>query len=146
MNPPNDSAGSQGTQPQGPHPLSDAAKASQATTHLLFRSFIVAVLGSFFVYQLDINYLWLSALLTAAAIVLGIMVLVRYAKFKESKFVLFGTISGLVVLAVQVLLLLSSALFFNQVRDYQQCSRQALTQQAASMCQTQLEKSLPQFR
>ena len=149
MNPPNDSAGSQGSQggqPQGPHPLSDAAKASQAKTHLLFRSFIVAVLGSFFVYQLDISYLWLSALLTAAGIVLGIMVLVRYAKFKESKFVLFGTISGLVVLAVQVLLLLSSALFFNQVRDYQQCSRQALTQQAASMCQTQLEKSLPQFR
>lgn len=146
MNPPNDSAGSKGGQPQGQHPLSDAAKASQAKTHNLFRSFIVAVLGSFFVYQLDINYLWLSAILTVAGIVLGIMVLVRYAKFKESKLVLFGTISGLVVLAVQVLLLLTSALFFNQVRDYQQCSRQALTQQAASMCQTQLEQSLPRFR
>lgn len=145
MNPPNDSAGSSG-QPQGQHPLSDAAKASQAKTHNLFRSFIVAVLGSFFVYQLDISYLWLSAILTVAGIVLGIMVLVRYAKFKESKLVLFGTISGLVVLAVQVLLLLTSALFFNQVRDYQQCSRQALTQQAASKCQTQLEQSLPQFR
>ena len=148
MNPPNDSGsqGGQGGQPQGQHPLSDAAKASQAKTHILFRSFIVAVLGSFFVYQLDINYLWLSALLTVAAIVLGIMVLIRYAKFKESKFVLFGTISGLVVVAVQVLLLVSSALFFNQVRDYQQCSRQALTQQAASKCQTQLEQSLPRFR
>jgi len=146
MNPPNDSAGSNGGQPQVQHPLSDAAKASQAKTHNLFRSFIVAVLGSFFVYQLDINYLWLSAILTVAGIVLGIMVLVRYARFKESKFVLFGTISGMVVLAVQVLLLLTSALFFNQVRDYQQCSRQALTQQAASKCQTQLEQSLPQFR
>ncbi|HEX9227784.1 MAG TPA: hypothetical protein VF885_14195 [Arthrobacter sp.] len=148
MNPPNDSGsqGGQSGQPQGAHPLSDAAKASQAKTHMLFRSFIVAVLGSFFVYQLDINYLWLSALLTVAAIVLGIMVLVRYAKFKESRFVLFGTISGLVVVAVQVLLLVSSALFFNQVRDYQQCSRQALTQQAASKCQTQLEESLPRFR
>lgn len=142
MIPPNDSAGSPGSQ----HPLSDAAKASQATTHNLFRSFIVAVLGSFFVYQLDINYLWLSALLTVIAIVFGIMVLVRYARFKESKLVLFGTISGMVVLAIQVLLLLTSALFFTQVRDYQQCSRQALTQQAASMCQTKLEKSLPQFR
>jgi hypothetical protein len=152
MNPPNDPAGTQTGhggqpgQPQGQRPLSDAAKASQEKTHLLFRSFIVAVLGSFFVYQLDINYLWLSALLTAAAIVLGIMVLIRYARFKESRLVLFGTISGLVVVAIQLLLLLSSALFFNQVRDYQQCSRQALTQQAASMCQTQLEKSLPQFR
>ena len=103
----------------------------------------MAVLGSFFVYQLDINYLWLSALLTVAAIVLGIMVLIRYAKFKESRLVLFGTISGLVVVAVQVLLLVSSALFFNQVRDYQQCSRQALTQQAASKCQTQLENRCP---
>ena len=146
MNPQNDTAGSPGTPPQSQHPLSDAAKASQAKTHNLFRSFVVAVLGSFFVYQLHINYLWLSALLTAIALVLGIMVLVRYAKLKESKFVLFGTISGLVVLAVQVLLLATSALFFNEVRDYQQCSRQALTQQAASMCQTQLEKTLPQFR
>lgn len=148
MNPPNESGsqGGLGGQPQGQHPLSDAAKASQAKTHILFRSFLVAVLGSFFVYQLDINYLWLSALLTVAAIVLGIMVLVRYAKFKESKFVLFGTISGLVVVAVQMLLLVSSALFFNQVRDYQQCTRQALTQQAASKCQTQLEESLPRFR
>ncbi|MEC5190250.1 MULTISPECIES: hypothetical protein [unclassified Arthrobacter] len=142
MNPPNDSAGSPGRQ----NPLSDAAKASQAKTHILFRSFIVAVLGSFFVYQLDINYLWLSGLLTAIAIVLGIMVLVRYAKLKESKLVLYGTVSGMVVLAVQVLLLLTSALFFSQVRDYQQCSRQALTQQAASMCQTELQKTLPQFR
>ncbi|XAS64888.1 hypothetical protein VUN84_04225 [Micrococcaceae bacterium Sec5.8] len=142
MNPPNDSAGSPGSQ----NPLSDAAKASQAKTHILFRSFIVAVLGSFFVYQLDINYLWLSGLLTAIAIVLGIMVLVRYAKLKESKLVLYGTVSGMVVLAVQVLLLLTSALFFTQVRDYQQCSRQALTQQAASMCQTELQKTLPQFR
>ena len=146
MNPPNDAGGSPGGQPQVQHPLSDAAKASQAKTHTLFRSFIVAVLGSFFVYQLDLNYLWLSALLTVIAIVLGVMVLVRFAKLNESKFVLFGTISGLVVVAVQVLLLFTSALFFNQVRDYQECSRQSLTQQAAAKCQTQLEQSLPQFR
>jgi hypothetical protein len=44
---------------------------------------------------------------------------------------------------VQVLLVVSSALFFNQVRDYQQCARQALTQQAASQCRAQLEDSMP---
>lgn len=135
MNPPNDSGGSQ-------PPLSAAAQASQLT-HNLFRTFIVVVLGSFFVYQLDMGYLWLSAVLTAAAIVLGIVVLVRAARLKESKLVLFGTISGLVVVAVQVLLVISSALFFNQIRDYQECARHALTQQAASQCKTQLEKSLP---
>jgi ABC-type Fe3+-siderophore transport system permease subunit len=139
MNPPNDSRGSQPSQ----HPLSEAAKASLVKTHTLLRIFMVVVFGSFFVYQLDISYLWLSAILTAAAIVLGIMVLIRAAKLKESKLVLFGAISGLVVAAVQVLMLLSSALFFTQFRDYQQCSRQALTQQAASQCQTQLEKSMP---
>jgi hypothetical protein len=139
MNPPNDSRGSQPSQ----HPLSEAAKASLVKTHTLLRIFMVVVFGSFFVYQLDISYLWLSAILTAAAIVLGIMVLIRAAKLKESKLVLFGAISGLVVAAVQVLMLLSSAFFFTQFRDYQQCSRQALTQQAASQCQTQLEKSLP---
>ena len=139
MNPPNDSDTGQRSQ----HPLSDAAKASLAKTHNLFRTFIVVVLGSFFVYQLDIDYLWLSATLTAAAIVLGIMVLVRAVKLKESRLVLIGAICGLVVAAVQVLLVVSSALFFSQVRDYQECARQALTQQAASQCRTQLEKSMP---
>lgn len=139
MNPPNGSETGQRTQ----HPLSDAAKASLLKTHNLFRTFIVVVLGSFFVYQLDLDYLWLSALLTAAAIVLGIMVLVRAVKLKESRLVLIGAISGLVIAAVQVLLVVSSALFFNQVRDYQECVRSALTQQAASQCRTQLEKSMP---
>ncbi|MEV7131663.1 hypothetical protein AB0N24_02125 [Arthrobacter sp. NPDC093128] len=139
MNPPKDPAS---TQPAR-QPLSDAAKASLLQTHNLFRTFIVTVLGSFFVYQVDVTYLWLTAILTTASIVLGIVVLVRAIKLKESKLVLFGTISGLVVSAVMVLLILASAVFFNQVRDFQQCSRSALTQQAMTQCQTQLEKSLP---
>jgi phosphoglycerol transferase MdoB-like AlkP superfamily enzyme len=139
MNPPKDPAS---TQPAR-QPLSDAAKASLLKTHNLFRTFIVTVLGSFFVYQVDVTYLWLTAILTTASIVLGNEVLVRAIKLKESKLVLFGTISGLVVSAVMVLLILASAVFFNQVRDFQQCSRSALTQQAMSQCQTQLEKSLP---
>jgi hypothetical protein len=139
MNAPNDSDTGQRSQ----QPLSDAAKDSLVKTHNLFRTFIVVVLGSFFVYQLDIDYLWLSAILTVAAVVLGIMVLVRAVKLKESRLVMIGAICGLVVAAVQVLLVVSSALFFNQVRDYQQCARQALTQQAASQCRTQLEKSMP---
>jgi hypothetical protein len=139
MNSPNGSDAGQRTQP----PPSDAAKASQVQTQNLFRTFIVVVLGSFFVYQLAIDYLWLSAILTAAAIVLGVLVLVRAAKLKESRLVLIGAISGLVVAAVQVLLVASSAVFFNQVRDYQQCARQALTQQAASQCRMQLQNSMP---
>ncbi|WP_427133413.1 hypothetical protein [Pseudarthrobacter sp. S9] len=139
MNSPTDSGGGQRSR----HPLSEAAKASLLKTQNLFRMFIVAVLGSFFVFQLDINYLWLTLILTAAGIVLGIMVLVRAAKLKESKLVLIGAISGLVVAAVMAVLILISALFFNPIRDYQQCVRHALTQQAASACQTQLQKSLP---
>lgn len=129
------------------HPLSDAAKSSLLKTHTLFRMFIVAVIGSFFVFQLDIAYLWLTAILTAAGVVLGIIVLIRAIKLKESKLVLFGTISGLVVSAVMVLIVLSSALFYNQVRDYQQCARHALTSKASTDCRVQLENSLPgQFR
>ena len=139
MNPPKDPATSQ----QARQPLSDAAKASLLKTHNLFRIFIVTVLGSFFVYQVDVSYLWLTAILTAASIVLGIVVLVRAVRLKESKLVLFGSISGLVVSAVMVLLVIFSAAFFNQVREFQQCSRSALTQQAMTQCQTQLEKSLP---
>ena len=56
---------------------------------------------------------------------------------------LFGTISGMVVSAVMVLVILASAVFFNQIRDYQQCVRHALTQQATSACQTQLQNSCP---
>lgn len=139
MNPPKDPAGPQ----QARQPLSEAAKTSLLKTHNLFRAFIVAVLGAFFVYQLDVTYLWLTSLLTAVSIVLGIMVLVRAIKLKESKLVFFGTISGLVVSAVMVLLIMVSAVFFNQVRDFQQCSRNALTQQAMTQCQTQLQNSSP---
>lgn len=139
MNSPQDPGGAQ----RGQNPRSEAAKASLLRTHNLFRIFIVTVLGAFFVFQLDVSYLWLTAILTAAALVLGIVLIVRAAKLKESRLVLFGTISGLVVSAVMVLMVLASAVFFNQIRDYQQCARHALTQQAASACRTQLENSLP---
>jgi hypothetical protein len=143
MNPTPGPNGSQRTK----HPLSEDAKSSLLKTHTLFRMFIVAVLGSFFVFQLDVGYLWLASTLTVAGIALGIMVLIRAVRLKESRLVLFGTISGLVVSAVMVLLVLASALFFNQVRDYQQCARHALTSQASSDCRAQLENSMPgQFR
>jgi hypothetical protein len=139
MNSPQEPGGPQ----QGRNPRSEAAKESLLRTHNLFRMFIVVVLGAFFVYQLDINYLWLTAILTAAALVLGVVLIVRALKLKESRLVLFGTLSGLVVSVVMVLIILASAVFFTQIRDYQQCARHALTEQAASACRTELEKSLP---
>ncbi|WP_426998522.1 hypothetical protein [Pseudarthrobacter sp. N5] len=123
--------------------LSEAAKSSLLKTQNLFRMFIVAVLGSFFVYQLDVTYVWLAALFTAAGIALGIMVLLRAIRLKESRLVLFGTISGLVVSLVMVLLISVTAALFNQVHDFQQCSRHALTDQAMSDCRSQLQDSLP---
>ncbi|QDW29047.1 hypothetical protein FFF93_004115 [Arthrobacter sp. KBS0702] len=132
-----------GGSPRNQNPRSEAAKASLLRTHNLFRMFIVAVLGAFFVFQLDVNYLWLAALLTVAGLVLGVLLLVRATKLRESRLVLFGTISGLVVTVVMALMIMVSAVFFNQIRDYQQCARHALTQQAASACRTELEKSMP---
>jgi hypothetical protein len=140
MNPTQDPGSMQRTK----QPLSETAKTSLAKTHTLFRLFIVVVLGSFFVFQLDVSYLWLSGILTLAGLVLGVIVLVRAIRLKESRLVLFGAISGLVVTAFMVLLLMVSAVFFNQIRDFQQCSRQALTDQATSECRMQLERSLPQ--
>ena len=139
MNSPTDSGGGE----PGRHPRGQAVKESARLTHTLFRLFIVAVLGSFFVFQLDVSYLWLTGLLTAAGIALGIAVLIRAAKHKDSRLVLFGTISGLVVSAVMLLVILASTLFFNQIRDYQQCVRHALTEQSTSACRTQLENSMP---
>ncbi|WP_142057577.1 hypothetical protein [Pseudarthrobacter sp. B4EP4b] len=132
-------AGQQRTKP----PLSEAAKTSLAKTHTLFRIFVVSVLGAFFVYQLDINYLWLTAILTVASLTLGVLLLVRAARLKESRLVLIGTISGLVVSAIMVLLILVTALFFEDVREYQACAGRALTQQAQSACRVQLQESLP---
>ncbi len=132
-----------GGSPRSQNPRSEAAKASLLRTHNLFRMFIVAVLGAFFVFQLDVNYLWLAALLTVAGLALGVLLLVRTTKLRESRLVLFGTISGLVVTVVMALMIMVSAVFFNQIRDYQQCARHALTQQAASACRTELEKSMP---
>lgn len=139
MNPPTESGSGQSDR----QPAGQAAQDPARLTRTLFRLFVIAVLGSFFVFQLDVGYVWLTALLTVAGIVLGIVVLVRAVKYKESRLVLYGAISGLVVSAVMLLVVLASTLFFNQIRDYQQCVRYALTQQATSECRTQLEKSLP---
>ncbi|MGO4230858.1 hypothetical protein AB4Y72_18595 [Arthrobacter sp. YAF34] len=151
MNSPTDSGGSQpGSQPgnqPGRQPGDPAAKKSAQLTHTLFRLFVVAVLASFLVFQLDVSYLWLTALLTAGAIALGIVLLIRAVKYKESRLVLFGTISGLIVSGVMLLVILASTLFFTQIRDYQHCVRQALTEESTSACRTQLQNSMPtQFR
>jgi hypothetical protein len=127
-------------------PLSEAAKGSLTKTRNLFRIFIVTVLGAFFVYQLDVSYLWLTGILTAASLVLGILLLVRSARLKESRLVLFGTISGLAVSLILLLVILATALFFRQVQDFQTCSRLAITDQALSNCRVQLESSLPGLR
>jgi hypothetical protein len=142
MNPTPEPAGQERTKPQ----LSEAAKSSRNKTHSLFRIFILTVLGAFFVYQLDVSYLWLTAILTAASFLLGIMLLVRSAKLKESRLVLFGTIAGLVVSLIMLLVILASALFFSQVQVFQSCQRAALTEQAMSNCRIQLEQSMPGLR
>jgi len=124
-------------------PLSEAAKASLVKTHTLFRMFVVSVIGAFFVYQLDVGYLWLTTLLTAVSLVLGAVLLVRSIKLRESKLVLFGTISGLVVAAVMVLLIVTTMVLFDQVRDYQACVGRALTDRATHACMVQFQDVLP---
>ncbi|MGO4187974.1 hypothetical protein [Pseudarthrobacter sp. TAF60_1] len=142
MTTPPEPAGQQRTKPQ----LSEAAKTSLSKTRNLFRIFILTVLGAFFVYQLDVSYLWLTGILTAASFVLGIMLLVRAAKLKESKLMLLGTIAGLGVSLIMLLVILASAVFFSQIQEFQACQRQALTDQAQSNCRVQLEQSLPGLR
>jgi hypothetical protein len=132
-----------GVQQQAKPPLSEAAKASLAKTRTLFRTFLVSVLGALFVYQLDVNYLWLATVLTAASLVLGIFLLARAIRLKESKLVLFGTISGLVVAVVMVPLIVTAMVFFDQVRDYQGCLGRALTDRATHACVTQFQDVLP---
>ncbi|MEO5780997.1 MAG: hypothetical protein ABIO34_01395 [Arthrobacter oryzae] len=129
-----------GSQQQQPGATDEASAAKIRT---LFRIFSLVILGSFFVLQLDITYVWLSAILTAAALVLGIVLLVRATTIKSSRRVLIAAIVAVVVSALQVLLVLTSVLFYSQLRDFQECSRQALTQQAISRCQTTLQGSLP---
>ncbi|NUT72243.1 hypothetical protein [Pseudarthrobacter sp. C4D7] len=130
-------------QQQAKSPLSEAAKASLAKTHTLFRMFVVSVLGAFFVYQLDVAYLWLAAVLTAAGLVLGIVLLVRSIRLRESKLVLLGTISGMVVAAVMVLLIVTTMILFDQVREYQACLGRALTDRATHACMAQFQDVLP---
>jgi uncharacterized membrane protein HdeD (DUF308 family) len=125
--------------------LSEAAKNSLSTTHNLFRAFIIAVLGAFFVFQLDVSYLWLTGILTAASFVLGVLLLIRAVRLRESKLVLIGTISGLAVCLVMTVVILAASLFFDEFRDYQQCVREAITEQASSACRVQMENSLPRL-
>jgi hypothetical protein len=125
------------------HPQSEAAKSALAVTQTLFRAFLLTVFASVFVYILNISYVWLSAVLTVVAAVLGVVVLVRTIRFKQPRLVLFGTISGLAVTAIMGLLILTAIFFFQQIRTFQDCSRNALTIQAQSSCQLDLQKSVP---
>ncbi len=125
------------------HPPSEADQASSAKTRTLFRIFSLVILGSFFVQQMDINYLWLAAILTAAALTLAIMLLIRATTTRSSRRVLIAALVAVVVSALQVLLILASALFYPQLQEFQECSRSALTEQAISRCQTTLQDSLP---
>ena len=131
----------------GPRPQlpahGEATAAAQSRTQLLFRTFLLTVLGAAFVYTLNVSYVWLCGILTLAAWVLGIVVVVRTVRFKQSRILLYGTISGLVVSAVLGLLVVFSALFFTQVNAFQECSRDALTEQARNGCTSDFEKSLP---
>ncbi len=133
-----------GVQQQAKPPLSEAAKASLAKTRTLFRMFMVSVLGSFFVYQLDVNYLWLAAVAHGSRRGAGDLPAgPGHPRLKESKLVLFGTISGLVVAVVMVLMMLAAMVFFNQVRDYQ-CARPPSRPRAAGpgdavACATQFQ-------
>ncbi|MFJ4267979.1 hypothetical protein ACIPY1_15595 [Paenarthrobacter nicotinovorans] len=122
---------------------SEAEKSALGVTQILFRAFLFSAVGAFFVFSLNVNYVWLSGILTVAALVLGIVVLVRTIKYKHPRLILFGTISGLVVTAIMCLLVLTSALFFRQVSTYQDCARSALTESAKTQCLMQLEKSMP---
>ena len=62
--------------------------------------------------QLDVSHLWLAALLTAAGLALGVVLLVRWVRLKESRLVLVGTICGMVASVLMVLIILVSPLFF----------------------------------
>lgn len=139
MNITRDPAGPQDTKPT----LSDADKTALEKSRTLFRLFMVSVLGAFFVYQLDVSYVWLTAILTIASLVLGIVLLVRASRYPRSKFMLFGTISGLVVTGIMALLVLVTAVFYQDISSYQECEGRALTDQAQQTCRVQLEKSLP---
>ncbi|MGP0223546.1 MULTISPECIES: hypothetical protein [unclassified Paenarthrobacter] len=124
-------------------PRTEAEKSALSVTQILFRAFLLTALGSFFVFSLNVNYVWLSAVLTLAGLVLGIVVLVRTVKYKHPRLMMFGTISGLVVSAIMCLLILTSALFFKQVSTYQDCARSALTESAKTQCLAELENSMP---
>ncbi|WP_426302468.1 hypothetical protein [Arthrobacter sp. R-11] len=121
----------------------EAAEAAQSRTQLLFRSFLLTVLGAAFVYTLNVSYVWLCGILTLAAWVLGVVVVVRTVRLRQSRILLYGTISGLLVSAVLGLLVVFSILFFTQVSAFQECARDSLTEQARSSCTAAFENSLP---
>lgn len=124
-------------------PQSAAAKSALARTQTLFRTFLLTVLGAVFVYILNVSYVWLSGILTVIAGVLGVAVLVRTIRFKQSRIILFGTISGLVVTAIMCLLVLTAVVFFQQITTLENCARGALTLHARDLCQVDFQNSIP---
>ena len=52
-------------------PRSEAEKSALGKTQILFRAFLLTALGAFFVFSLNVDYVWLSAILTLAAFGVG---------------------------------------------------------------------------
>ncbi|MGG5171881.1 hypothetical protein ACQR35_06830 [Pseudarthrobacter sp. J1738] len=126
-----------------PRPVSPTAKDVQlGRTQQYFRFFLICVLGTFFVFQLSVDYVALSALLALIGVVLGVVVIVRTVRAKQSKFLIFGAVSGIVVCGISLLLALFCVFAFDQVKTLQECSKSALTLHAAQQCTTDFETSI----
>ena len=111
-------------------------------TKLLFRLAAVGLVLAWLVASRGVAWAWAAGLLALAGLVLGVIVLVRVARFQQPRLLSVGAISGMAVGLLLVLYAAAALIFAPQVAAFEECARHAITDTAKGRCQAELQDSL----
>ncbi|WP_077490376.1 hypothetical protein [Sinomonas mesophila] len=111
-------------------------------TKLLFRVAAVGLVLAWLVASRGVAWAWAAGLLALGGLVLGVVVLVRVARFRQPRLLSVGAVSGMAVGFILVLYAAAAIVFAPQVAAYEECARHAITDTAKGQCQAELQDAI----
>ena len=111
-------------------------------TKLYFRVSAVGLVLAWLVASRGVAWAWAAGLLALLGLVLGVIVVVRVAKFRQPRLLSIGAVSGMAVGVILVLYAAAALVFAPQVAAFEECARHAITETAKAQCQAELQDAL----
>ena len=111
-------------------------------TKLIFRLLAVGLVLAWLVAARGVAWAWAAGLLALAGLALGVVVLVRVARFKQPRLLSIGAVFGMAVGFILVLYAAAALIFAPQVAAFEECARHAITDTARGQCQAELQDAL----